>query len=345
MTPINLAPRVSGLYTFEKVSKATGERTRLSAKAENLLLVEFFRFCLSQPELQNWGLYGMAVGSGNSEPSVFDTGLDNFIAGTRTSNAPIGRVVNSTVSPYYITRSVTHRFNGSNIANVPLSEVGMTISPLTGAITNSSVLGSRALIVDSLGSPTSIVVLEDEFLDITYSLTSYAIEAEGSFDINVLGTVETFNYEIRPVSMNSNNAWTDFSFGQNSGPQLVSFAGASGAGSVSFGSDLTTFYDPSASSPPPGFTSSGHRFESYKQFPVWDAPTMSSSLILSMPLDNGVFPGGIRSIFLTFKGGNNSSAILGAHQMLLDRPIPKTEEHIFEMPIVMSMSNYTPPEP
>lgn len=129
-------------------------------------------------------LSAVQVGSGTAAPSVNDTGLQSFVAGTTTEQATSSSAQSTT--PYYITRSVTRRF-GTGAAAGNLSEVGV------GWAATGSTLFSRALIVDGGGNPTTITVLADEVLDVTYQLRVYppSTDVTGSVTITGIGSVAT----------------------------------------------------------------------------------------------------------------------------------------------------------
>lgn len=345
MNPIDLRPKASGRYTFEVVNKHTGHVRKLTEKADNLLLESFFREAVSEIGNGGW-MSNIVVGTGSTPPVVTDTTLEGFIASTSTSQGgQISNIVNSTVYPRYVTRAIKKRFNGAAIANTPLSEVGVAITPSIGTNANAThPLASRALIVDALGNPTSITVLADEFLDVTYELTTYALDGvTGSFNINILGTVETFEYEIRPIGMLGSPWDTPASQGGVYAMIARSFASASGTASrASQAQDTAVFEDPSSSSS--GSTGTSDLFTTYKSDPVWDASTMTGSGVLNLPLNNGNHEEGIRSFLLNFMGGStNGGQILGNHRMMLDRPLMKTSDHVFEFPITLGLSNATPP--
>lgn len=353
MTPIELRPKMSARYLFERVSKKTGERQVVAGASNNLLLENFFRIALSQTNSSPERFVGrIVVGSGTTPPTEADLLLESFLASSsKTTGTALSPTINSTEFPRYMTRRVIERINGSAIAGAPLSEVGITMTGTsTGTANSTTPLMSRALIRDPNGNPTSITVLADEFLDVTWEYTTYALDGvTGSFDINVLGTVETFNYEIRPISMLNNEAWK-WNTNQNNYTYLATGNFPMAIGSVNslrcWVSSETEFRSPSDTSFTVGSTFSGH-----VQDPVWDELTKTATGILNLPLGSGNV-GGIRSIFLNFSQGTPTAVsgvirgggyFLGAHQMLLDKPIPKNEERVFQFPITMGMSNATPP--
>lgn len=349
MNPINIPVKCSGRYTFKVTNKTTGAERDLPVKADNLLLISFFRESLTNRNANQGFMSSIVVGSGTTPPVVTNTSLELFVAGTATQQGgDIPNIVNATVYPRYVTRAMTKRFNGSALAGAPLTEVGVAITTGSAEVPNASTpLASRALITDAEGNPTSITVLADEYLDVTYEMTTYALDGvTGTFSINIEGTVEDFGYEIRPIAMNNLTAW----------PQVVLWSGRATIAAKSFpsasttssnatlASDVDTFEDPASATQPSELFQSGRAFTSYKQAPVWNESEFSATGILTLPLNNGNFSGGIKSFLLNFNfQGPPGNLILGVHRMILDRPIPKNANRIFEFPIKMAMANASAP--
>lgn len=123
---------------------------------------------------------GCAVGTDNTTPNATQTELLGFVA--RTDTVAANLAANSGASAYYNYRRRTYRF-GAGDAEGNLSEVGV------GRYINvsSHVLFSRALILDGGGSPTTITVLADEFLDVTYELRSYQSLSDSTGTITISG--------------------------------------------------------------------------------------------------------------------------------------------------------------
>lgn len=112
------------------------------------------------------------VGTGSSTPSASDTNMDSFVAYT-DANTSYSDGLNGS-SPYYRWVQQTRRF-GEGVAAGNLAEVGC------GWDDNpSNALFSRALILDAVGSPTTITVLSDEYLDVTYEFRVYPDETDAT---------------------------------------------------------------------------------------------------------------------------------------------------------------------
>lgn len=136
------------------------------------------------------------VGSGSTAPVAAQTALVNRIAGTNTGQKSVSGAQAS--APYYGWYRRTYRF-AQGVAAGNLSEVGV------GWATSGS-LFSRALILDGGGSPTTITVLSDEVLDVTYELRRYP----GTVDLT--GTVVldgvTHNWVSRAAGVTDSWHWT-----------------------------------------------------------------------------------------------------------------------------------------
>lgn len=134
------------------------------------------------------------VGSGNTAPLITDTTLDSFIGEKHIRNSYDWQGFQSS-PPTYVYWRGTYRFEPGD-ATGNLSEVGMGIA--TGDGSN---LFSRALILNSEGAPTTITILSDETLDITYELRLYhpADDISGSFVVS--GTTHDY---VGRVSYNAN---------------------------------------------------------------------------------------------------------------------------------------------
>jgi len=101
------------------------------------------------------------VGTGSTAPSESDTNLVALLATTTTVQSS----TDSGVSGQYSFSRRTYRF-GQGVAAGNIAEVGV-------AWGNSNAIYSRQLILDESLIPTTITVLSDEFLDVTYEIRVY----------------------------------------------------------------------------------------------------------------------------------------------------------------------------
>lgn len=122
------------------------------------------------------------VGSGSAAPSAGNTSLVSFVAGTTTITNVVSAAQAS--APYYGSLTLTFRFAEGDAAG-NLSEVGI------GTAATGGTLFSRALITDSGGSPTTITVLANEFLDVTYQLQLVPPTTDSTFNVTDAGPAGT----------------------------------------------------------------------------------------------------------------------------------------------------------
>lgn len=177
MININEKFRIEGFYSFRVGSETTGEERDLSeiiAKDHKNLILDSGLNALGTTIIVS----ACKVGTGVAPVIVSQTDLSTPLAITSTQQSSnTGR--NS--SPHYYTWGRrTFRFS-QGAATGNLTEVGVTY----GGTTN---LFSRALIVDSEGNPTTLTILSDEWLDVTYELRVYQDLSDKTFNINLLGT-------------------------------------------------------------------------------------------------------------------------------------------------------------
>lgn len=167
-------------------------------------------------------LTGCAVGTGTAVPAVSDTGLANQIAHT-TNSGPGGTRATVVGPPAYSFVRLVFRFpTGAAAGN--LTEVG-----IRGGSSSSGPLFSRARILDGSGNPTTITVLADEVLDVTYELRVYHVTTDVTGTVNLGGT--NYDFTIRRANSNSDEwGYPDLGFTLTRGSALPSvFSGGIGA--------------------------------------------------------------------------------------------------------------------
>jgi len=148
------------------------------------------------------------VGSGSTAPAATDTTLETWVASSNTTQSDTGGTQTST-TPYYVWNTVTKRF-GEGAAEGNISEVGM--APTAGS---TDPLFSRALVLDAGGSPTTITVLADEILDVSYELRHYPPTADGSFSVADGGTTYNVTTRASHVGNWGNGSLMDDKFDNN----------------------------------------------------------------------------------------------------------------------------------
>lgn len=184
----------AGWFKIEAI-RPDGTRRVLADWFPNLILNGGLDRMGENADYLNW----CQVGSGSTAPVATQTALVNRIAGTNTMQNTVNGAQAS--APYYGWYRRTYRF-AQGVAAGNLSEVGVGWAA-------SGSLFSRALILDGGGSPTTITVLSDEVLDVTYELRRYP----GTVDLTgtvVLGGV-THNWVSRAAGVTNSWAWAGVS--------------------------------------------------------------------------------------------------------------------------------------
>lgn len=138
----------------------------------------------------NWGGSACAVGSGSTPPTVNDTDMEDVVAvkssagGVNPSRS--GYVAAAGEAPAYFYNGDSYTF-GTGAAAGNLSEVG--VYPGVGGVMGlSGNLFSRALILDEDGNPTTITVLSDEILQVSYEVRMYVDTSKKDFTFTLEGT-------------------------------------------------------------------------------------------------------------------------------------------------------------
>lgn len=122
------------------------------------------------------------IGTGNTAPANTDTGLVAQVGST--NSAGIGGYSGLSVDGTYIYRRVSKRFNPGTVSGVNLAEVAMAPAA-TGQVF------SRSLIKDTGGSPTTITLASDEYLDVVYELRIYLPDNDQTVSTTIDGAANT----------------------------------------------------------------------------------------------------------------------------------------------------------
>ncbi len=160
---IELATSVSGHYTKIEILDNRGQLVRELSGFRNLVL-DAGLTRLSSSDLSNSPVYNFCrVGSGTAEPLPSDTSLQAHVASASTTTGVVGRDIVAGFSFHRLTYTFALGAAAGNI-----SEIG------TGwAASGNGTLFSRARIKDAAGNPTSITILSDEILRVTWEFRIY----------------------------------------------------------------------------------------------------------------------------------------------------------------------------
>lgn len=185
---------VEGYYTL-RVMKADADGNPIESTAREIE----FKNLITNSGMDSMGSVSgqrvwdqVMVGSGNTPPQFTDTALANFIAATSTLQVDGATSRQVVTSPRWVEVARTWRFAAGTAAG-NLAEVGVRRSdtPFT--------MFSRALIVDAGGNPTTLTVLSDEVLDVTYRFRYFIPETDVTGTVTLNGTVH--NWTLRPLAV------------------------------------------------------------------------------------------------------------------------------------------------
>lgn len=192
--------QVAGQYTIRKYKADTNELIQEVGPFDNLITNQGLNRV-------GTGIFGdrLFIGTGTATPAVTDTQLGAYLNYTATPS-PSG-VWNSTIlrggSPdYWVQGAGTWRF-AAGTATGTLTEVGIGWFT-SGTTAANHRVSSRALIVDSGGSPISITVLADEYLDVTYSLRYYPYVGSDVVQTIVISGVN-YTFTTRAIGVDFSN--------------------------------------------------------------------------------------------------------------------------------------------
>lgn len=188
MSQLNIKLGLSGHFKLEAVGKDGSKR--FLAEFTNLITDNGLDLLASETQA-NAALIA-CVGSGNTAPSVADTALDSLIASVSSlaTGGSTGQGID-TVERYTV-MTKTYLF-GLGAAAGNISEVGV------GRGENN--LFSRSLVKDEQGNPTTITVLANEYLTVTYTLKIKQPVSDTSFSVSGYSCV------LRPASVNNTIYW------------------------------------------------------------------------------------------------------------------------------------------
>jgi hypothetical protein len=167
------------------------------------------------------------VGTGTSTPVATQVGLDVFLAGSAQQTSPNGGVTNSG-SPTY-TENFVWFFafaQGAVVGNI--TELGV------GWSATGNNLFSRALILDNLGSPTSITIVAIDQLTVYYRLKVVPPLTDTTGSVTIGGTPYSYTGRVASVGSFSNSVWT-FWAAQIGRPGSLTYPNTTDASAATYG--------------------------------------------------------------------------------------------------------------
>lgn len=267
-------------------------------------------------------VYYCAVGSGSTPPTILDTSLESIVGTYKSKNGdswPPGTGLGPDSSPRYVKSNATWSFAlGAIVGNI--SEIGIFR-------TSGGDMGSRSLIKDSNGNPTTVTLQASEYLVTSYECRYYQSE------IDIVGTClisgQLYNWTSRLSALRDTsrgNGWDlyynkQWIFGGWNEPYL----GQSGYGTWCYNGEIGSILGRPAGSKA-GCSGS---VDSYVP------GSLKRGVTFSLGLGTGNLSGGILSF--NWRQGT------GVYQLGFDASIPKDDTNTLTLPVEISIARYVAP--
>lgn len=201
---------VDGLYRCQIRKERTGKLKYDTGWFHNLVtnlgLNQMWSVGQYQPGVAGQQFQYGCVGTGSTTPTVNDIALAAYTTKSNIGGASTTGYVAATgtlgqpgyTAPYWYLRKTWTFPTGTAAGN--LTEVGNFPNSQFSDHPENTYLYSRALILDSDGNPTSITVLSDEVLTVTWELRYYLDVSDHSFSFNLNGSPITGVYRLDDIS-------------------------------------------------------------------------------------------------------------------------------------------------
>lgn len=318
---------VSGHFTLLKYNADTG---RLVEECDfDNLITDFglIQFCSSAL----FDAPRACVGTGTTEPRPEDTTLERFLRRSDTqfwADLTYNVSLNTPQAPDYIsTITATARFNAGSFDGDNLTEVG--VCPANDSANR---VWCRALIVDAQGRPSAITVLNNEYLDVRYTLSFHPDLEDHTFTFVMDGVTYTCTSR---YSEASNNVW-----------------GVSGGGRPLRREAIGLLYVYNSQTlgevtGQPIYTSGGriNCISISKTKESWSSSAPYSIFSKqTLGLNNGNFSGGIGAITVGQEYGR-VGGMASRTQISIDPKLPKDANTTMTFTFGQTISRWTPPTP
>jgi hypothetical protein len=280
--------------------------------------------------LANLQPQSVVVGTGNTAPAETDSAMASFLAGSN-NRVSVTNSVQAALSPRYAQQILVFEYAiGAVVGNV--AEAGLC---LVGSVpTAATPILSRGLVVDGTETPTTVSVLADEFLRVTWRYRMFVPEdVAGSFNMTIDGVVTAFNYTVRAVHMVPAGAtgWRSSSLSAFGSFQVGSDGSFNASISSGVGTNTTLLpYDNDMAS---DFAVTQRATSVVSAAYVADSKQRQHSVVWSSAYGNI----GIRSVFICI--GASASEGRGYFQILLDIPVTKISGKQFTFTFILALAN------
>lgn len=306
-------PKLRGLYKLTVRDAKTGKVTKETPWFENLITnAGLDGIWGGTPTGFQYIFAACYVGTGNTAPAYTDVTLTTFLAstnqlGTTPMSSWVYVAAAGSVPPYWT--STGQWTFGVGVATGTLSEVGIGNGNFTPPSTGSYTLFSHALIVDGSGNPTTITVLSNEQLTVSYTLQLYWNTVTQTGTLAFGGVTYTLNW--LPANLTVPHGLPTNSIEYTHG--LVDYPSVLNAYNGSIGTPLTL---PSGASTYINFQNAGTQ-----SFATYTAGNYYNDGTMTVPIGYLNLPGGIT--VLEFE------CFLHQFQIGFSPAIPKTSSYSF----------------
>lgn len=304
---LNVGFGVEGIYSFKAINAITGVERDLdgiiSDESPNMVLDSGLNALGSQ---SNYIARYCKVGTSSTPVLASQTALGSEIASTQTVQAQSAGC--QATAPYFSWGRITFRF-AQGVAAGNLTEVGIS--------DYNNVLFSRALILDSGGNPTTLTILSDEYLDVTYELRFYQETTDQNYTVTLYGV----DYAVlaRPATITS--IQTMNSFQSYFGNHMLYYY-------------TTQYYYYNGNIGTITGQPSGSSYSNYSGYGSYVNSSLERNFILSLGLNDGNLAGGIRSVYIRSHKAD--------WQLQFTPAIPKDNFKTLVLNVYISWSRYTP---
>lgn len=292
--------KMKGIYGFKAVNAKTGASRYLGELAEespNLIVTSGLNQIGSGNEL----ITSCCVGTDSTPTTLGMTSLGNQIAATTTQQTSSSGAQSS--APYFSWYRRTFRF-GQGAAAGNLTEVGIK--------TSAGVLFSRALIVDSAGSPTTLTILADEYLDVTYEFRMYPDIADTVLTVPLNGS--DYVCTLRASGVNSMPSYFEYGISSGLASSNTTYFYSGGIGTITGGPSGNNYY------------------HNHNLVGGYVNDTFERVFNFSAGLNNANFSEGVNSLYLRTSKGQ--------FQVGFSPAIPKTSYMTLSLNLTIKWANY-----
>lgn len=314
---MNLASSVSGHFDICVRSAETNAIVRQLSFDNQITDIGLRTYCGSDEIRYGAGgaTAAIVLGSGTNAPRVTDTTLGSIRA--RSNDASFSNQAAGTPPEYISSCKLTVRFPP------PTTSASYTEIGVAG---NEDLLWCRALILDELGQPTALVVLPNEYLDVTYTLYYHPNLSDTNFQFTLEGV--TYNC----VARAGNVGMLAFRYNFPLCFYWREFGIVDAYGSQTLG-DVTT--RPSSAEGGVYVDAIGTRLH-------WDsADPYTVKSVASIGLDKANFEGGIGSMVLGVNS-ENGYGITSYTQVSFSPKLPKDVNTTMTFTLKQSISRWVP---